>query len=231
MAREPLQSAGVPNLRLQGVCDLRRWLPDGGSFLRSCISRRPSWPRQSLLDLRQQSHHHRGQYKPDFYRRRRHALSGLRVERCPPPRPNDIEHIEATLIEPGKTQGRPILIILDSHIGYGSPHKQDSAEAHGEPLGEEEVRLTKRAYGWPENETFLVPENVYQRFAEGVGKRGSEARQSWTRLFDRYRAEYPDLANEVGLMQRRGLPERWDRNLPVFSPDSKGVAGRDTFRI
>jgi transketolase len=119
------------------------------------------------------------------------------------------------------------MIILDSHIGYGLPHKQDSAEAHGEPLGEEEVRLTKRAYGWPENETFLVPENVYQRFAEGVGKRGSEARQSWTRLFDRYRAEYPDLANEVGLMQRRGLPERWDRNLPVFSPDSKGVAGRD----
>ena len=119
---------------------------------------------------------------------------------------NDIEHIEATLIARGKTQGRPTMIILDSHIGYGSPHKQDSAEAHGEPLGEEEVRLTKRAYGWPENETFLVPENVYQRFAEGVGKRGSEARQSWTRLFDRYRAEYPDLANEVGLMQRRGLP-------------------------
>ena len=140
---------------------------------------------------------------------------------------NDIEHIEATLIDRGKTQERPTLIILDSHIGYGSPHKQDSAEAHGEPLGEEEVRLTKRAYGWPENRTFLVPEGVYQAFAEGVGKRGSEARQSWTRLFDRYRAEYPDLANEVGLMQRRGLPEGWDRNLPVFSPDSKGVAGRD----
>jgi len=85
---------------------------------------------------------------------------------------NDIEHIEATLIARGKTQGRPTMIILDSHIGYGSPHKQDSAEAHGEPLGEEEVRLTKRAYGWPENETFLVPENVYQRFAEGVGNRG-----------------------------------------------------------
>ncbi|HYR43650.1 MAG TPA: transketolase, partial [Terriglobia bacterium] len=103
---------------------------------------------------------------------------------------NDIEHIEATLIERGKTQGRPTLIILDSHIGYGSPHKQDSAEAHGEPLGEEEVRLTKRAYGWPANETFLVPEGVYQRFADGVVKRGSEARQLWTRLFDRYRAEY-----------------------------------------
>src|SRR5207244_764606 len=105
------------------------------------------------------------------------------------------------------TKDRPTLIVVDSHIGYGSPHKQDSSEAHGEPLGEEEVRLTKRIYGWPENETFLVPENVYQRFAEGVGKRGSEARQSWTRLFDRYRAEYPDLANEVGLMQRRGLPD------------------------
>ena len=85
---------------------------------------------------------------------------------------NDIEHIEATLIERGKTRGRPTLIILDSHIGYGSPHKQDSAEAHGEPLGEEEIRLTKRAYGWPEHETFLVPEGVHDRFAEGVGKRG-----------------------------------------------------------
>src|SRR5690349_1284849 len=92
---------------------------------------------------------------------------------------NDTEHIEATLIERVKTQGRPTLIILDSHIGYGSPHKQDSAEAHGEPLGEEEVRLTKRAYGWPEDESFLVPDGVHQRFAEGVGKRGSEARQSW----------------------------------------------------
>ena len=140
---------------------------------------------------------------------------------------DDIEHIEATLIERGKTQGRPTLIILDSHIGYGSPHKQDSAEAHGEPLGEEEVRLTKRAYGWPENESFLVPDGVHQRFAEGVGKRGSEARLSWTRLFDQYRTKYPDLANEIWLMQRRGLPEGWDRNFPVFSPDSKGVAGRD----
>jgi len=140
---------------------------------------------------------------------------------------NDIDRIEGTLGLFVKTKGRPTFIVLDSHIGYGSPHKQDTAEAHGEPLGDEEVRLTKRNYGWPENETFLVPDGVYERFAEGIGKRGIQARRSWTELFDVYRTKYPDLANEVGLMQRRELPAEWDRNLPAFPTDSKGIAGRD----
>ena len=140
---------------------------------------------------------------------------------------NDIDAIERTLDTFAKTKGAPTFIVLDSHIGYGSPHKQDTAAAHGEPLGEEEVKLTKRNYGWPENETFFVPGGVYERFADGIGKRGSQARRSWTELFEAYRGEYPDLAKEIGQMQRRELPEGWDRNLPVFPADPKGIAGRD----
>ena len=140
---------------------------------------------------------------------------------------NDIDAIERTLDTFAKTKGAPTFIVLDSHIGYGSPHKQDTAAAHGEPLGEEEVKLTKRNYGWPENETFFVPGGVYERFADGIGKRGSQARHSWTELFEAYRGKYPDLAKEIDQMQRRELPEGWDRNLPVFPADPKGIAGRD----
>src|SRR5213078_3213977 len=107
------------------------------------------------------------------------------------------------------------------------PHKQDTAAAHGEPLGDEEVRLTKRSYGWPENAKFLVPEGVYEHFAAGIGARGAKARQGWTKLFDAYRATYPELAAEIDQMQRRELSAGWDRNLPVFPADSKGIAGRD----
>ncbi len=140
---------------------------------------------------------------------------------------NDIERIEDALITFRKTKGRPTLIVLDTHIGYGAPHKQDSAAAHGEPLGDEEVRLAKRFYGWPEDAKFLVPDGVYERFAAGVGARGARLRREWEGLFEAYRAHYPELANEIDLMQRRELPAGWDRNLPVFPPDAKGVAGRD----
>ncbi len=140
---------------------------------------------------------------------------------------NDIEHIENALDVFRKTQGRPTLIVLDSHIGYGSPHLHDTAAAHGEPLGEEEVRLVKRAYGWPEDAKFLVPEGVYGHFAAGVGARGQKARMEWTELFGSYRAKYPALAAEIDLMERRELPAGWDRNLPDFPADSKGIAGRD----
>ncbi len=140
---------------------------------------------------------------------------------------NDIDRIQNALEVFQKTKGRPTFIILDSHIGYGSPHKHDTAEAHGEPLGEEEVRLTKRSYGWPENAKFLVPDGVYDRFAAGCGARGAEARQEWTKLFGAYRTAYPELATEIDQMQRRELPPGWDRNLPTFPADSKGMAGRD----
>jgi len=140
---------------------------------------------------------------------------------------NDIDRIEHALDIFHKTKGRPTFIILDSHIGYGSPHKQDTAAAHGEPLGEEEVRLTKRGYGWPEDAKFLVPDAVRAHFAAGIGARGAQARGRWTELFAAYRSKYPQLATEIDLMQRRELPAGWDRGLPVFPADPKGIAGRD----
>jgi transketolase len=140
---------------------------------------------------------------------------------------NDIDRIEHALGVFRKTKGRPTFIVLDSHIGYGSPHKQDTPEAHGEPLGDEEVRLTKRDYGWPEDAQFLVPDGVYDHFAAGIGQRGATARQDWTKLFAAYRIGYPDLAKEIEQMQRRELPAGWDRNLPSFPADPKGIAGRE----
>ena len=140
---------------------------------------------------------------------------------------NDTEQIEHALKVFRKTKDRPTLIILDSHIGYGSPHRQDTAAAHGEPLGADEVRCTKRAYGWPEDAQFLVPDGVREHFAEGIGMRGATTRQAWTNLFADYRTRYPDLATEIEQMQRRELPAGWDRNLPVFPADSKGLAGRE----
>ncbi|HKQ84668.1 MAG TPA: transketolase [Steroidobacteraceae bacterium] len=140
---------------------------------------------------------------------------------------NDIDHIEQALLSFQRTSDRPTLIIIESHIGYGSPHKQDTADAHGEPLGEDEIRQTKRAYGWPEEAKFLVPEGVPQHFASGVGARGLQAHQKWQDLFAVYRAKFPTLAAEVDQMQRRELPASWDANLPVFAADPKGLAGRD----
>jgi transketolase len=140
---------------------------------------------------------------------------------------NDIDRIEQALNIFRETKGRPTFIILDTHIGYGSPHKQDTAAAHGEPLGDEEVRLTKRSYGWPEDEKFLVPAGVYDYFAAGIGARGANLRREWMGLVDSYRSQYPELANEIELIQRRELIAGWDRGLPVFPADSKGIAGRD----
>ena len=140
---------------------------------------------------------------------------------------NDLDRIQQALGVFRETKGRPTLIVLDSHIGYGAPHKHDTAAAHGEPLGDEEVRLTKRSYGWPEDAQFLVPDGVREHFAAGVGARGAEARTRWTALFGSYRAKYPELASEIEQMQRRDLPAGWDRSLPVFPADAKGIAGRD----
>jgi transketolase len=140
---------------------------------------------------------------------------------------NNLESISEALALFRETKEQPTLIILDSHIGYGSPHKVDTSAAHGEPLGEDEVRLVKRAYHWPENAQFLVPDGVMEHFADGIGRRGGKARRDWEATFAKYRARFPDLAMEVDQMQRRELPAGWDRNLPSFPPDVKGIAGRD----
>jgi transketolase len=140
---------------------------------------------------------------------------------------NDIDRIEHALGVFRQTKGRPTFLILDSHIGYGSPHKQDTPEAHGEPLGDDEIRLVKRYYGWPEDAKFLVPDGVREHFTAGIGKRGADSRRQWSELFTAYRAKHPALATEIDQMQRRELPAGWDRNLPIFPADAKGIAGRD----
>ena len=141
---------------------------------------------------------------------------------------NDLDRLERAFATFKNTTDRPTLIIVDSHIAYGSPNKQDTSAAHGEPLGEEEVRLTKRSYGWPENARFFVPEGVREHFDEGVGARGRTSRAEWTERFARYRSAYPDLAEQLFLMQHRELPKGWDEGLPTFAPDEKGVASRDS---
>jgi transketolase len=126
------------------------------------------------------------------------------------------------------TSDRPTLIIVDSHIGYGSPHKQDTNAAHGEPLGEEEVRLVKKFYGWPEDAKFLVPDGVREHFREGIGRRGQQLHAEWSRRFAKYSEKYPDLAERLRLMQHRELPAGWDKNLPTFPADAKGLGTRES---
>lgn len=123
---------------------------------------------------------------------------------------------------------KPTLIVVDSHIGYGSPHKQDSYEAHGEPLGEAEVKLAKKNYGWPEDGKFLVPDGVYAHFQEGIGTRGAQEHAKWKALFAEYSKKYPELAEQLWRMQKRQLPDGWDKNLPAFAADPKGMATRES---
>ena len=127
-----------------------------------------------------------------------------------------------------KTPDKPTLIVVDSHIGYGSPHKQDSYQAHGEPLGEAEVKLVKENYEWPVDAKFLVPDGVYQHFQDGIGKRGADAHAAWVKLWSEYKTQFPELAKQLELMQNRELPQGWDQNLPTFPADEKGMASRDS---
>ncbi|MGH7744904.1 MAG: transketolase, partial [Candidatus Dormibacteria bacterium] len=127
-----------------------------------------------------------------------------------------------------KTKDRPTLIVVDSHIGYGSPHKQDSSDAHGEPLGEAEVKLVKQFYGWPEDAKFLVPDGVYDQFKNGVGKRGAEAQTTWTAKFTEYKAKFPEQAGQLNKIQTGKLPDGWDTDLPNFPADAKGMATRES---
>ena len=122
----------------------------------------------------------------------------------------------------------PSLIIVDSHIAFGAPNKQDTHGAHGEPLGEEEIRLTKKNYGWPEDAKFLVPEDVLTHFQAGVGARGKAEHHAWLTVFQTYQERYPELAEQLSQMERRQLPENWDRGLPEFPANPKGLATRES---
>ena len=140
---------------------------------------------------------------------------------------NDLEMLDRAFATFRKESDRPTLIIVDSHIAYGAPNKQDTHSAHGEPLGEEEIRLTKRNYGWPEDAKFLVPDGVLAHFQQGIGARGAELRNAWMARFTEYQAQYPELADHLHKMQHRQLPDAWDKDLPTFPVDEKGLAGRD----
>ena len=124
----------------------------------------------------------------------------------------------------GKT---PTLIVVNSHIGYGAPHKQDTSAAHGEPLGDDEVRLAKRSYGWPEDVKFLVPDGVAERVHDTIAKRVRPLRDAWAKNLDTYRAKYPELAAQQQRMEKHDLADGWDANLPSFPPDAKGMASRE----
>jgi len=184
-----------------------------------------------VLDLRQQPHHDRGQHFPCFSDfsddvATRFLGYGWNVTRVGDA--NDLDMLARAYRTFLNTEHRPTLIIVDSHIGYGAPHKHDSSAAHGEPLGEEEVRLAKRNYGWPEDKKFYVPDGVYEHFRQGIGKRGKQLRDAWFARIGDYRKQYPELAEELFRMQHRQLPEGWDRDLPEFPADPKGLGTRES---
>ncbi len=141
---------------------------------------------------------------------------------------NDLEMLSRAFNTFKKTADRPTLVIVDSHIAYGAPNKQDTEAAHGSPLGEEEIRLTKRNYGWPEEAKFLVPDEVREHFAEGIGKRGRALRDDWFAKFEAYKVQYPLLADHLFCMQHRQLPEGWDKDLPIYPADANGIASRNS---
>ena len=141
---------------------------------------------------------------------------------------NDLEMLERAFQTFHNSHDRPTLIIVDSHIAYGAPTKQGTSAAHGEPLGEEEIRLTKRRYGWPEDAKFLVPDEVYDHFKNGIGKRGRSLSKAWFTRIEEYRKKYPELADHLYKMQHRQLPDGWDKDLPTFPADAKGLATRES---
>ncbi len=125
------------------------------------------------------------------------------------------------------TTDKPTFIVVHSVIGYGSP-KAGSEKAHGEPLGDENIRLTKQAYGWPEDKSFYVPDGVIEHFNGAIAERGAKLRDEWVALTDKYRDAYPELSAELDLLLKDELPEGWDADIPVFEADPKGVASRDS---
>ncbi|MBU8900762.1 transketolase [Corallococcus sp. M34] len=141
---------------------------------------------------------------------------------------NDLNALSQAYRTFKEQRGKPTLIIVTSHIGYGAPKKQDTASAHGEPLGAEELKGAKRAYGWPEDAKFLVPDGVRERFQQRMGARGKQQRDAWEKSFAAYRQQFPELADQLERMQRREAPQGWDKDLPSFPADAKGLATRDS---
>jgi transketolase len=141
--------------------------------------------------------------------------------------PNDLTLLDRAYQTFLKTVDRPTLILVHSHIGYGAPHLQDSPKAHGEPLGDAELKLTKQFFGFSPDESFVVPEAVTEHFAAGFGARGRAAHAGWDKLRLAYGSAYPDLAAQIDAIENGALPQGWDADLPSYPSDEKGVATRD----
>jgi transketolase len=141
---------------------------------------------------------------------------------------NDLSLLDQALQSFLETNDRPTMIVVNSHIAWGAPHKQDTHAAHGEPLGEDEIKLTKRFYGWPEDAKFFVPDGVYEHFQQEIGRRGKELRDAWFARLKEYKAKYPGLADELYRIQHRQLPDGWDKDLPTYPADPKGIASRSS---
>ncbi|MBN1396317.1 MAG: transketolase [Pirellulales bacterium] len=164
----------------------------------------------------------------------RHALrlfresgsAGEGAGAIPSARPHSIQHVTLDDLCERFTPGRPTLIVVRSTIGYGSPNKAGSHETHGAPLGDEEIRLTKAALGWPENEKFHVPDEVRKHFAEGIGARGEKLHADWTARHEKYKKKYPEQAAELEMIRRRKLPDGWGADVAAFPADAKGMASR-----
>lgn len=139
---------------------------------------------------------------------------------------NDLESLRKAIKKFQRIKDRPTLIIVRSVIAYGSPNKANTHGAHGAPLGEDEVRLTKAAYGWPENEFFHVPSEVLAHFSEGIGVRGEKLHRKWASLFAKYQKEYPQQAADLEMIRRGDLPGDWDAEVQSFPADAKGMASR-----
>ena len=138
---------------------------------------------------------------------------------------NDLDALMEATREAQSEEDRPSLVTVKSHIGYGSPHKQDSYKAHGSPLGEDEVRLTKEAYGWDPDKHFYIPDEALAHFREACD-RGRQAQAEWTELFESYKADHPEKAKTFQMIQDGGMPEGWDRDVPKFPADTKAMATR-----
>ncbi len=207
---------GFDAVRLRRLRPGRRRLPDGGHRRGGGLARRAPAAGQPVLDLRQQPDHHRGQHEPGVQRGRRRPGSSATAGTCTHVGDaNDLDALAAAFDAFRAETARPTLIIVDSLIGYGAPHKQGTHAAHGEPLGDDEVRAAKRFYGWPEDAPFLVPDEVYAHFARRhAATAAASCGASGRRCSPRYAEQYPDLADQLNRMQQRTLPDDWDADIP-----------------
>jgi transketolase len=141
---------------------------------------------------------------------------------------NDLDGMQKALAGAKACTDKPTLIVQKTLIGYGAPNKQNTHAAHGEPLGPDEIKLAKKSYGWPEDSSFLVPDGVYDHFKAGIGKRGGDAFAAWTKLYAEYKTKFPEQAAQLEAIEKRELPAGWEKAVPVFPADAKGLATRES---